>query len=202
MCIFSFPVTRVHKTRLMQFRILDSFANRPFMLTTYSNHVDMDNTKYKQNAMILPVPCHMNEFIALDSNNNWAERFHTTVTQAFDELRRKSHFSFGSSNSTGALMSPGQQPALEVFQAGSYRYSIATDLQELGRYDKSKFELSPGVLDELKTHYSKEQAIGQSSQSRQSGQAMCFLILQFEAMNAAATIRLCTCTPTTKWWNR
>ncbi len=172
--MFSLPVNNVSKTKIMCVRMLDASNKKPYILTTYGNSVAMDASKYHKNAMVFCVPCAKKELEVLDSKETWADELHSKVGKGFDDLKPVSKgMFFGSSNGTRGL---AMGPPMQVFRAGSYIYSIASDLKELRTFDKEKFTLSDQVLDKLGSVY------GETTDDAQPS-SKCFLLLQFDAMS-------------------
>ena len=134
----------------------------------------MDPTRYTQNAMILYVPAEKSQVHVLDSRDLWAEELHTQVATAFDALKAR-NFSFGGSSGFATLSTNGAAP-LPVFRAGSYKYSMAKDVDELLTFDRKQFHLSDAVLEELLKQYPP---FGSSAASQRPPSS--FLLLQFDA---------------------
>ena len=171
MCMFSLPTLLVSNTKILQTRLLDRVHRQPFIFATYANNVDMNPLKHAKNAMVFPLPCAKDKLTVFDSTDKWVEVVHAEMAKAFDDLKiqqaRASSFGFGS-KSMGA-----PSPPLAVYKAGSYIYSIASDLQELSTYNRNSFQLSRDILASLDTNYNPPQ---------EGKPPRCFLLLQFDAM--------------------
>ncbi len=137
MCIISNQVEKVAKTKiLVGVNKLDSSRQ----LTIYCNSVS-NNTD--GNAMILPVP------------NPHTVRYHdlTNYKDIFTDCNRCFYKPVARSWSLNSY-SKGSTNALEVFNVGSYKVSLAKSLKDLQRVDKNVFNLSFNCGEMLSKEYS------------------------------------------------
>jgi hypothetical protein len=143
MCIILGPVTSVSKTKL--FVLPNNDKTR--QMTFYSNNVNSEDT----NMMILPVPTGGKDSIEL----------HTiSYRKLFDDLKESVQSTYrpevyaNSYSLRSAAFS--SRDTLEVFDHGSYRVSIAPQLEDLLRLDQSVFDLTPDLYHFFGRHYNRE----------------------------------------------
>ena len=152
MCMINYPISKVSKTNLLIARLKSKQSNRDYQFVSYGNSIELDKSQ-KNNAMILPIPCSVQDIIVIDSKETWSESLIKTMKKAFDRLTvtRGNTFGFGDSYS---LQSKSVQ-TLEVFQAGSYKYSIAPSLDQLNNFNSMvfSFELSNELKEYLQLYY-------------------------------------------------
>jgi hypothetical protein len=139
MCIILGEVTRVSKTKLF---VLPN-KDKSRQMTFYSNQVGTP----EQNMMILPVPC-----------DGPIELHRIEYKKLFGDLKR-SVISTTRSETAGYLTrsaSASPHETLEIFDHGSYLVSIAPQIEDLFRLDKSLFEFTPELFDFFAKHYNRE----------------------------------------------
>jgi hypothetical protein len=111
-------------------------------LTVYSNYV---SNVSESNAMVLPVPLAQTlQFIDL---TNYSDLFEDCAKCFYNPHQAKS-LNF----STNSLNTKDDKP-LQVFNVGSYKVSVALNLEQIGKVDSRVFKLSPGLDQVLKTFY-------------------------------------------------
>lgn len=142
MCIILGEVHRVSKTKLFVLANKD----RSRQMTFYSNVVGTPN----QNMMILPVP-----------GNGDIELHRIDYKSMFGDLKRSVTSLYRESVSnhlTRSLSLAASLPreTLEVFSHGSYLVSIAPQLEDLFRLEKTLFHLTPELVAFFAKHYNRE----------------------------------------------
>jgi hypothetical protein len=140
MCCISLEVEAVSDTKIL----VGLSKDKKRQITIYSNKVD---TPVSNNAMILAIPHPESvEFINL---NNYKNIFDDCESCFFNETMLQ--------GSRGALSylneSDSFNKKLEVFNVGSYKVSLAMNLDDLKRVDASVFELSKGCNELLEKTY-------------------------------------------------
>jgi len=141
MCIILGEVNRVSKTKLF---VLPN-KDKTRQMTFYSNVVGT----HDDNMMILPVP-----------GEGPIELHRIEYKQMFRDLERsvtstsRPEQSNYLSRSASASASP--RDTLEVFNHGSYLVSIAPQIEDLFRLDKSLFEFTPELFDFFAKHYNRQ----------------------------------------------
>src|SRR6185437_8683246 len=142
MCIFSMPIDRVCKTKLLYALIQDTAHNKRYALTSYSNHVDLEKGN-QPTAMILPVPVASPDLIKLQ-NKAEDKTIETVFKTLHDRFESEKPRMRGMTLGGGHLNLFGTLSAapLPVIQSGSYQVSIAGGLQDLQRLDKSVFNVN------------------------------------------------------------
>ncbi len=139
MCIISGEVNKVSNTRIL----VAPLNKGKRQLTVYSNQVNIDNPV----AMILPFPQSNTEFRFFDLTN---------YTDLFKDLNR---LVFPIPLSRGFLNNSSRSKSLNnsltVVQVGSYKASVAENVDDLDRINTSVFKFEPLALEFLKTNYSQ-----------------------------------------------
>jgi hypothetical protein len=141
MCIILGEVHRVSKTKLF---VLPN-KDRSRQMTFYSNIVGTPD----DNMMILPVP-----------GEGPIELHRIDYKKMFDDLQRSVKSTYrevGSNYMTRSLYaSASPREILEVFNHGSYLVSIAPQIEDLFRLDKSLFDFTPELFDFFAKHYNRQ----------------------------------------------
>jgi hypothetical protein len=142
MCIVSGPVANVNTTKLFAARS----ANGKRQLTVYSNKV---STHIANNIMILAVP------------NPTTIKFHdlTNYAKLFTDLENSFPKSRSFSLEGDMYLSKGEG-RLKVHEVGSYQASIANNLNDLNRLDRSLFYVDDEVIMFLTNTYKSYANIG------------------------------------------
>lgn len=102
--------------------------------------------------MILPVPTGGEDTIELHTIS-YASLF-TDLKNSVESLNRPELYANSFSRSLSASFSP--RDTLEIFDHGSYRVSIAPQLEDLLRLDMSVFNLTPELYHFFGRHYNRE----------------------------------------------
>ena len=138
MCIISGEIERVGDTK-----IIAAPVENGRQLIVYSNAVKKTN---EQNpvAMILPYPNGHSNVEVIETEERDMAVF-SSLKYCFTVSRNKGL----SCNSTNINM---VHKHLEVLRSGSYRYSVATNMDDLYRIDRSVFELEPELDILLKSY--------------------------------------------------
>ena len=144
MCIILGPVQSVSKTKLF---VLPN-KDKTRQMTFYSNNVNSEDT----NMMILPVPTGGEPRIELHTIS-YPKLFDALEKSVQSNYRPESRSNF-LSRSLYASASP-REP-LEIFDHGSYRVSIAPQLEDLLRLDMRIFDLTPDLYHFFGRHYTRE----------------------------------------------
>ena len=140
MCLISTEIEKVSNTKIL----VSPNYNLTRQLTVYSNFV---NNLTESNAMVLPVPLPKSiQFIDLSGYKNIFE----DCASCFYNPNASKSLNF-SSNSYG-LRGVDSTP-LEVFNVGSYKVSLAMNLEQISRVDSRVFELSEGLANTLSMFY-------------------------------------------------
>jgi hypothetical protein len=144
MCIILGPVESVSKTKLF---VLPN-KEKTRQMTFYSNNVNTSQT----NMMILPVPTGGENLIELHTIKypNLFEDLKESVQSTYRPHLERNYLS----RSLYASASP--RDTLEIFDHGSYRVSIAPQLEDLLRLDMRVFELTPDLYHFFARHYNRE----------------------------------------------
>ena len=141
MCIIIGHVDRVTKTKLF---VLPN-KDKSRQMTFYSNVVATPD----DNMMILPVP-----------GEGPIELHRIDYKKMFDDLERsvRSNYQERPSNylTRSLYASASLRETLEVFNHGSYLVSIAPQIEDLFRLDKSLFEFTPELFDFFAKHYNRQ----------------------------------------------
>ena len=139
MCIISEAVESVAKTKIL----VAPNATNVRQLTVYSNLVENYS---RDNAMLLPVP--NPQTVEFHDLSKYKDIF-TDCASCFIKptSRRLLSNSF-------AFDSYSTEPKLKVFDVGSYKVSLAMNIADLKRVDKSVFSLSNGCYEMMSCEYS------------------------------------------------
>lgn len=141
MCIILGEVYKVAKTKLF---VLPN-KEKTRQMTFYSNVVGTP----ERNMMILPVPGDGPiELHRIDYRNMFGD-LKRSVTSMYRES-----VGFATRSALSASIRP--QDTLEVFSHGSYFVSIAPQIEDLFRLDKSLFEFTPELFDFFAKNYNRE----------------------------------------------
>jgi len=139
MCIFALPVKDVSNTKILVRRLP---GNR--QLVVYSNEISLETKS--PNAMILPFPKGRIELVDLSDYATFFE----DCNENFSFLHSKGGyqtFSFGGTEST--------ETYLKVEVNGSYKVSIANNIDDLKRINDNVFRIAPNVQQILGKNYSQ-----------------------------------------------
>ena len=139
MCIISNKIESVNKTKILV--ALDALKTR--QLTVYTNTVH--NTVHN-NAMLLPVP--NPQTVKFHNLSNYKNIFADCGKCFYTNISRS--ITLSNSNSKSAR----RKNILEVFNVGSYKVSLAMNVNELKNIDKSVFELSDACYNMMVNEYS------------------------------------------------
>jgi hypothetical protein len=138
--MISLPIEQVSNTKIF----VGLNSTKTYQLTVYSNFVSNNSNG---NAMVIPVPFPSTvKFHDLSQIKN----FFKSVDQSF----YKQSQTLGWTNSFSSDRIKGSKSDLEVFSVGSYKVSLASNLQDISRLNKDIFVLSPGLAKTLESHYS------------------------------------------------
>ena len=139
MCLISNPIEKVSNTKIL-------VAPNPQMtkqLVVYSNYI---NNISESNAMVLPVPLPGSiQFINLSKYANIFD----DCAKCFYNPNKSRSFGY----STNSSNTRNDSTPLEVFNLGSYKVSLAMNLEQISRVDKKIFELSSGLANTLSVFY-------------------------------------------------
>lgn len=143
MCIFTAPVRKVHKTRIL----VSPLAKNNRQLIVYENQVEQQG----KNAMVLPVPNGQNiELVDLSKyrGNVWddCESMFPPPSPAYGGT-------FGSYDLASFGSSGPKRPPLPVQRVGGYSCTIVPALEDFDRVSKDVFYLPPDIEAILKQHY-------------------------------------------------
>lgn len=143
MCIFTAPVRKVHKTRIL----VSPLAKNNRQLIVYENQVE----QHGKNAMVLPVPNGQNiELVDLS-------KYRGNVWNDCESMFPPPSPSFGGGFSQAASLSFGssgpKRPPLPVQRVGGYSCTIVPALEDFDRVSKDVFYLPPDIEAILKQHY-------------------------------------------------
>jgi len=142
MCIFSGKVEKVSDTKIL---VYETSGGR--QVTFYENSVHPDK-KVESNAMILPCPFNGNDEIKLYNLENYPNLF-DDCSKCFPLIaNRKS--TEGKIKSANLLSSN-----LEIVDVGGYKVSIAKNLDDVLKIDKTVFILPDNIAKLLSKHYSQ-----------------------------------------------
>lgn len=138
MCMISNEIESVSNTNILVAPNHDNTRQ----LTVYSNNV---NNISESNAMVLPVPLPQTlQFIDL---SEYKDIFEDCAKCFYNPYKTKS-LNF----STNSFNTKDDEP-LQVFNIGSYKVSVAMNLEQISRVDSRVFKLSPGLAQTLNTFY-------------------------------------------------
>ena len=138
MCMISNEIESVSNTKIL----VAPNHDKTIQLTVYSNYV---SNVSESNAMVLPVPLPQTlQFIDL---SNYVNLFEDCAKCFYNPYKSKS-LSF-STNSVNTK----DDKQLDVFNVGSYKVSVAMNLEQIGKVDSRVFKLSPGLNQVLNTFY-------------------------------------------------
>lgn len=137
MCLISREIESVSNTKIL----VAPNQNNTRQLTVYSNQV---LNVSDSNAMVLPVPLPQTlEFIDLSDYKNLFE----DCNKCFYNNNRLR------SNKVSNSYNTKDNKLLQVFNIGSYKVSVAMNLDQISRVDSKVFKLSPGLSKTLQTFY-------------------------------------------------
>ncbi len=140
MCLISAEIEKVSKTKIL----IAPNANNTRQLVVYSNYV---NNLSESNAMVLPVPNPQTvEFIDLTAYSNLFE----DCSSCFYSIHKSK--SLNRQYLTNSFNTRDDKP-LEVFNVGSYKISLAMNLEQISRVNSAIFDLSPGLKQTLEMFY-------------------------------------------------
>ena len=143
MCMISLPINEVTNTNI--FVALSD--NKKQQLTIYSNLID---NQINSNAMVIPVP--NPESIQLhDMSKN--KSFFSDCDKSFELISRSRSKSFNARSNSSNIDSYN---VLHVKNIGSYKVSVAMNLEELNNIDKNVFVLSDELKNILSLHYNNK----------------------------------------------
>jgi hypothetical protein len=142
MCLISQEVETVNDTKI--FCGLNSNKNK--QITVYSNTV---NNISNNNAMVLPVP--FPDSVNFHNLENY-KKFFEDCEECFYLQQSKSFGSRGITTNSYDSYNSKSAP-LKVFDVGSYKVSLAKNLNDLKRVNKSVFDLSTGLDEILRKNY-------------------------------------------------
>ena len=138
MCMISNEIESVSNTKIL----VAPNHDKTRQLTVYSNYV---SNVSESNAMVLPVPLPQTlQFIDL---SNYDNLFEDCAKCFYNPYKSKSL-----SYSTNSANTKDDKP-LQVFNIGSYKVSVAMNLEQIGKVDSRVFNLSPGLNQVLNTFY-------------------------------------------------
>ena len=139
MCLINTEIQQVSNTKILVSP--NSIKNR--QLVIYSNYI---NNVSESNALILPVPLpHTIQFMDLSGYN---DIFEDCAKCFYNPNKTKSFIYTNSFNTRREDSEP-----LKVFNVGSYKVSIAMNLEQINQIDKRVFELSDGLKQTLDMFY-------------------------------------------------
>lgn len=116
--------------------------NKTRQLVVYSNYV---SNVSESNAMVLPVPLPQTlQFIDLSA---YADLFEDCAKCFYNPHQSKSL-----NYSTNSYNTKDDKP-LQVFNVGSYKVSVAMNIEQISKVDSRIFKLSPGLAQTLNTFY-------------------------------------------------
>ena len=141
MCLISTEIESVSNTKIL----VAPNSNNTTQLVVYSNYI---NNISESNAMVLPVPFPQTvRFIDLSGYKDLFE----DCAKCFYNPSKSFNFinSLDSSYSTNTR----DDKPLQVFNVGSYKVSLARNLEQISRVDSRVFKLSPGLKQILETFY-------------------------------------------------
>jgi hypothetical protein len=142
MCMISQEVETVNDTKI--FCGLNSNKNK--QITVYSNTV---NNISNNNAMVLPVP--FPESVTFHNLENY-KTFFKDCEDCF-YLQSNSYGMRGITTNSFNDCLESKSQSLKVFDVGSYKVSLAKNLNDLKRVNKSVFDLSSGLDEILRKNY-------------------------------------------------
>jgi hypothetical protein len=138
MCMISNEIESVSNTKIL----VAPNHDKTRQLTVYSNYV---SNVSESNAMVLPVPLPQTlQFIDL---SNYANLFEDCAKCFYNPYKSKSL-----SYSTNSANTKDDKP-LQVFNIGSYKVSVAMNLEQIEKVDSRVFKLSQGLAQTLNTFY-------------------------------------------------
>lgn len=139
MCMISKEIKAVAGTKLF----CGVNNEKTKQITIYANTVDNAS---RNNAMVLPVP--FPDSVVFHNLEKYKNFFSDCESSFLNMSKSLSLFT----NSYGTQST--DRSTLVVYDVGSYKVSLAHSLNDLKRVDVSVFELSKGLEEMLKTHYS------------------------------------------------
>jgi hypothetical protein len=144
MCMISLEVAQVSDTKIL----VGLSKDKKRQITIYSNKVD---TPVSNNAMIIPV--HHPESVQFINLSNYKNIFDDCESCFFNEsMPQGARGSLSYSNSSDSF----DKKKLEVYDIGSYKVSLAMNLDDLKHVDTSVFELSKGCNELLEKTYKEK----------------------------------------------
>lgn len=139
MCLISTEIESVSNTKIL----VAPNSDNTRQLIVYSNYI---NNVSESNAMVLPVPFPKTiQFIDLSKYKDLFEDCAKCFYNPNENLGMRSF----STNSYGTK----NVKSLEVFNVGSYKVSVAINMEQISRVDTKIFKLSPGLRQTLETFY-------------------------------------------------
>lgn len=141
MCLISTEIESVSNTKIF----VAPNADNTRQLVIYSNYVN--NVSGETNAMVLPVP--LPQTIKFIDLSNYKNLFEDCAKCFYNPAK---NLNFSTSYSTNSFNLRGEKP-LQVFNVGSYKVSLAKNLEQIQRVDPKIFKLSSGLKQTLETFY-------------------------------------------------
>lgn len=136
MCMISNEIESVSNTKIL----VAPNHDKSRQLIVYSNYV---SNVSESNAMVLPVPLPQTlQFIDL---SKYADLFEDCDKCFYNPYESRSF-------STNSFNTKDDKP-LQVFNVGSYKVSVAMNLEQISKVDSRVFKLSPGLNQVLNTFY-------------------------------------------------
>lgn len=140
MCLISTEIESISDTHIL----VAPNANNSRQLVVYSNYI---NNISEYNAMVLPVPFPQTiQFIDL---SRYKDLFEDCAKCFYNPARS---LNFANSFSTNSSNTRDDKP-IHVFNVGSYKVSLAINLEQISKVDSKVFKLSPGLRQTLETFY-------------------------------------------------
>jgi Putative zinc finger in N-recognin (UBR box) len=143
MCIFSGPVESVSKTK-----ILVAPISKETQLTVYANQVHLNDNNPAAMILPFPNPTGRSDGVAMVDMTEFKDGFFKLVDRAFPE-----EFSWQNSDLESVGARGYSTKSLQVFDCGSYQYSVSPTYGDLDRIQSNVFHLDPSVHALLGTHY-------------------------------------------------
>jgi len=142
MCMISTEIKTISSTNIFVAPNLDMTKQ----LIVYSNSIDNISSA---NAMVLPVP--LPSTVKFHDLSSYKEIFKDCAKCFYTPNLDRS----GSKSYSNSMITNNGSKTLEVFNVGSYKASLANNLDELNNVDASVFDLSSGLNNVLKSSYSE-----------------------------------------------
>jgi hypothetical protein len=140
MCLISTEIESVSNTKIL----VAPNNNNTRQLVIYSNNV---NNVSESNAMVLPVP--LPQTIKFIDLSKYKEIFEDCAKCFYNPIKS---LNYSNSISTNSFNTRDDKP-LQVFEVGSYKVSLALNLEQISRVDVRVFKLSQGLKQILETYY-------------------------------------------------